>query len=74
VQVLCEFYCMVDVGKLLATGFVTSCCPGYISGRHTVSPPLASKILDCEDVCKKENKNNRSFQPLRRTILRRTSE
>jgi len=54
---------MVGTGKLLAAGHVTSCCPAYISGHQPVSPPLASEILDCEDVYKKENKKNISFQP-----------
>jgi len=53
---------MVGTGKLLAAGHVTSCCPAYISGRQHVSPPLASKILDCEDLFKKKNKKNRALQ------------
>jgi len=37
---------MVGTEKRLATGHVTSCCPAYISGRQSVSPPLAKNILE----------------------------
>jgi len=50
---------MVGTGKLLAAGHVTSYCSAYISGRQPVSPPLASKILDREDLFKKKNKNTK---------------
>jgi len=59
---------MVGTGKLLAAGHVTSCCPAYISGRQPVSPPLASKILDVEDVWKKGNKKV-GFRPGRWRVL-----
>jgi len=60
---------MVGTGKLLAVGYVTSCCSAYISGRQPVSPPLASEILDGEDVCKKKNKKTRRFQLAVRCVL-----
>jgi len=65
---------MVGTGKLLADGHVNSCCPAYISRRQPVSPPLVSEILDCEDVCKKDNKKNRSFSQVVWRVLCDTRE
>jgi len=50
---------MVGTEKLLAAGHVTSCCPAYISGRRSVSPPLARKILEVIDVEKEEQEKRK---------------
>jgi len=69
---------MVGTGKLLAAGHVTSHGLTYISGRLPVSPPLARRFLENEDVLSK-NKNRSSriviinvFYDVQSHILRRS--